>query len=246
MQVAADHAALNAAFRARDPRGDRLRVPAARDPGPRHRRRLLALAPGPERRHDRVPGREPPEVPGGRAQAAGARQRQQRLAAVRAADLRRRRPRQGPQAGRRDQRRLPDAAGVPRRHLRQPVQPLRPPVAGLPAGRGRGPRPRRGHRPVLRPQQRREDGAALGARDHGQHPGARVHQSLQPLPGRAGHGHPGARLQLGPGDGGARGGRAARSLPREMGYDWADLSYQEARPPARRARSSPSRSSSSS
>ena len=53
---------------------------------------------------------------------------------------------------------------LPRRHLRQPVQPLRPPVEGLRAGRGLGPGPRRGHQPVLRPQQRREDGPALGAR----------------------------------------------------------------------------------
>ena len=52
-------------------------------------------------------------------------------------------------------RRVRDAAGVPRRHLREPVQPLRAPVARLPPGRGRVPRGARGHRPVLRAQQRR-------------------------------------------------------------------------------------------
>ena len=36
-----------------------------------------------------------------------------------------------------------------------------------------------------------------------------------------------ARLQLGPGAGRARGGRAGRRCRREIGYDWADLSYQE-------------------
>ncbi len=62
-------------------------------------------------------------------------------------------------------RRLPDAPGLPRRRLREPVQPLRPAVAGLPAGRGRGPRRARRHRPLLRAQQRRRDGAALDPRD---------------------------------------------------------------------------------
>ncbi len=93
--------------------------------------------------------------------------------------------------------------------------------------RGLGPRPRRRHQPVLRAQQRRQDGPALGAPDHGQHPGARVHEPLQPLPGRAGHRHPGARLQLGPGARRRSRRSRKRSCPREMGYDWADMSYQE-------------------
>ena len=84
-----------------DPGSERRRFRAARHPGPRHRRRLLVLAPGPERRNRPVPGAEPPEVPGGRAEASRARQRQQRLAGRGAADLRRHQPRQGPEAGRR-------------------------------------------------------------------------------------------------------------------------------------------------
>ena len=48
--------------------------------------------------------------------------------------------------GRGARRRLPDDAGVPRRAVRQPVQPLRPAVARVPPGRGRqraAPRPGR-------------------------------------------------------------------------------------------------------
>ena len=63
--------------------------------------------------------------------------RQHHLPRRGAPDLRRRRPRQGAQAGRADRRRLPDAPGLPGRHLRERLQPLRPPVEGLPAGRGR-------------------------------------------------------------------------------------------------------------
>jgi hypothetical protein len=57
----------------------------------------------------------------------------------RAADVRRRRPGQGAQPGRGARRRLPDDADVSRRAVRQPVQPLRPSVARLPAGGRRGP-----------------------------------------------------------------------------------------------------------
>ena len=218
---------LNGVFRHADPRGERRRVSAARDPGPRHGRRLLVLAPGPERRQRRVPEPEPPEVPGGRAKAPRARQRQQRLAALRAPDLRRHQPGQGPEAGRRGRRRLPGAPGVPRRHLREPVQPLRPPVEGLPAGRGVGPRQGRGHQPVLRAQQRRQDGARS--------PPSRRPEGIAgpeftnrfnlfraaqvtgiPAPGYS-SGQATAALEE----------VAKEVLPREMGYDWADMSYQE-------------------
>ena len=164
---------------------------------------------------DRVSQHEPPEVPGGSAQETRARQRQQRLAPQRAPDLRRHQPGQGSEAGRRRQRRLPVAAGVPGRHLRQPVQPFRPAVEGLPAGRRRRPRAAVRHQPVLRPQQRRADGASLLGRDHPEDRGPRVHQSLQPVPGGAGHRNPRARLQLGSGHGGARRGREASPPARD-------------------------------
>ena len=132
---------------ARRCRGGRVRVRAARHSRHRHRRRLLVLAAGPQRRHRRVPEPEPAEVPGGGAQAPRAGERQRAVPRRGAAGVRRRRPGQGAEAGRRRRRRLPDAAGLPRRPLRQPVQPLRPAVARVPAGRGRGPPHPRGHRP---------------------------------------------------------------------------------------------------
>ncbi len=131
------------------------------------------------------------------------------------------------EAGRGGGRRLPDAPGLPGRGVREPVQPLRPAVAGVPPGRGRGPRGARGHRPVPRAQQRRQHAAALDRRDHAAHLRPRVHAALQPAfaPPRSPASPPPAT---------ARGRPWPRSkrwrsevLPREMGYDWADLSYQE-------------------
>ena len=84
-------------------------------------------------------------------------------------------------------------------------------VQGEAAGRVK----RRGHQPVLRPQQRREDGPAVGAPDHEEHPGTRVHQSIQPLPGGAGDRNPRARLQLRPGHRGARGRREGGPAARD-------------------------------
>ena len=222
----ADHAAGSTASFEPDSRGERRGLSAAGDPGPRHGRRLLVLAPGPERRQRRVPEPEPPEVPGSRAKTPRARQRQQRLAALRAPDLRRHQPGQGPQAGRRGRRRLPEPPGVSRRHLREPVQPLRAPVEGLSAGRGVGTRQGRGHQPVLRAQQRRADGAPVRRRDD---PGIagpeftnrfNLFRAAQvtgiPAPGYS-SGQATAALEA----------VAKEVLPREMGYDWADMSYQE-------------------
>ncbi len=123
--------------------------------------------------------------------------------------LRRRGPGQGAQAGRAGGRRLPDPAGLPGRALPEPVQPLRPAVAGLPAGRGRGPHQRGRHRPVPRAQQGRRHGAPFRPGDRPAHPGARVHQPLQPDPRRpgAGPGRPGLQLRPGP-DGPGAGGQA--------------------------------------
>ena len=59
--------------------------------------------------------------------------------AVGAAGLRRGRPRQGAEAGRRARRRVPDAAGLHGRLVRQLLQPLRAHLAGLHPGRGRVP-----------------------------------------------------------------------------------------------------------
>ena len=100
--------ALNRKFAAIPGRAG-LRVPAAGDPGHRHRRRLLGDAPGPQRRLRRLPREESPEVRAGRAQAARARQRLQPVPRLGAAGLRRGRPRQGAQA-----RRRPARASTPR------------------------------------------------------------------------------------------------------------------------------------
>ena len=54
-----------------------------------------------------------------------------------------------------------------------------------------------------------------------------VHQPLQRLSRGADHRRAGAGLQLGTGARRARGGGAQQTLPREIGYDWSDLSYQE-------------------
>ena len=56
-----------------------------------------------------------------------------------AAGLRRRRPRQGAQAGRRPEHGVQDAPGVHGRRLRELLQPLRTRLAGVRAGRGRVP-----------------------------------------------------------------------------------------------------------
>ena len=127
-------------------------IPGLGTPG-----RLLVLAAGSQRRH-RSTFLEPEraEVPR-RGAASGPSWPASTSPFTRggAAALRRRRSRQGAEAGRRARRRLPDDAGVPRRPLRQPVQPLRPAVARVPAGRRRRARQPDEHRPVLRAQQRR-------------------------------------------------------------------------------------------
>ena len=163
---------------------------------------------------DREPRRDAAAVPRRGAPAARARHRQLAVQRRGAAGVRRRRSRQGAEGRHRPARRLPDAADLPRRPLRQPVQPLRPAVARLPAGRGRGADQPREHRPVLRPQQRRPDGADVVAADDAPDVRAAVHQPLQRLPGGAGHRHGGARLQLGPGPRRARGGRARDAAAR--------------------------------
>ena len=174
------------------------------------------------------------EVPRRGAQAAGAGRRRRRTFTRRgAAAVRRRRSRQGAEAGRRARRRLPDDAGVPRRPVRQPVQPLRPAVARVPAGRRRGAHAaRRTSAQFYVRNNDGDDGAAVDARDDRADARAAVHEPLQRLPRRAGH-----RRARRPAT--ARARRSTRSrrsraqtLPREIGYDWSDLSYQEKKAPA--------------
>ena len=212
----------------RDPGGHGLRLHAAGHSRARRLRRFLALAAGSQRRLDRVPQREPAEVPRGGAQTPRAAERQQLVPRGGAAVVRRRRSRQGAQAGRGRVGCLSSTADVPRRLVHQSVQPLRPAVARLHAGRRpEPPRPRR-RRALLRSQQRRQHGAALGADYGAEYLRSRsTHSaSISSAPRRS----PGARrtgVQLGTGHGRARRGRRAGTLPREMGYDWSDLSYQE-------------------
>ena len=97
-------------------------------------------------------------------------------------DFRQGGPGQGAQAGRRPRPGLPDAPGLHGRILRQLLQPLRPPVAGLRGGGGRIPHQRRQAGTVLRAQTTKGTGAAFGGDHGGVAPGARVHDALQPLP----------------------------------------------------------------
>ena len=145
----------------------------------------------------------------------GAFERQQPLPRLGAPDLRRRGPREALEAGRGRGRRLPDPPGLPGRGVREPVQPVRTAVAGLPAGRGRRPGRARRHRPLPRAQQRRQHAAALDHRDHPPHLRARVHAALQHLPRRADHRAARARLQLGPGHASARRGGGPGPAPRD-------------------------------
>ena len=167
------------------------------------------------------------EVPRRRAQAAGAGRRDVAVHGGGAAALRRRRSRQGAEAGRRARRRLPDDAGVSRRPLRQPVQPLRPAVARVPAGRRRGRararrtsasstcatttarwcRSRRSRRPS-----RRSDRST---------PTASTSTAPRRSPARAAPGYSSGQALD------ALEEVAQQTLPREISYDWSDLSYQE-------------------
>ena len=86
-------------------------------------------------------------------EAARDRQPQHHFPVQRSAGVRRRRPRQGSQAGSKPERRLPHRAGFHGRILHQLLQSLWPPVAGLYRSRGRRPRQGRKRGKVLRPQQ---------------------------------------------------------------------------------------------
>ena len=149
---------------ARAARRPGLRLRSALDSGHRQRRRLRRHAPGPQRQDgvEYLAGERQALHRGGQ-QAARARGRRHGVPPRRAAALRRRELGQGLQARRERTRRLRHAAGAARLDLREPVQPLRPHLEGLPAGRARVPRQGRGHRRLLRAQQGPADGSALDA-----------------------------------------------------------------------------------
>ncbi len=134
-------------------------------------------------------------------------------------DLSRYRPRQGADPGRAAEQRVPGAAGLARRLLRQLHEPVRPHLAGAGAGGGRGSRADRRHLPDQRAQQRRQDDPdAQPCR--GAHRGRRAgHHPLQQPAGRHHPGQPraGRLLRAGAeGDGGGRGPHAAARLWRRM------------------------------
>ena len=228
-----------------DPGGERLRLPASGDPGPRHGRRLLLLAPGPQRRNGRVPRREPPEVPGGRAQAAGARQRQ-RVPAPRVpqvfADVDRDKVLKQGVAW----------ATCTRRCRRSSAASTSTSSTASGASGGSSCRPSRESASsledigaVLRAQRRRQHGALSTRRDDADDRGPEFTNRFNLFRAAQVTGVARARLQLGPGHGGARGGRARGPAARD-GLRLGRHVVPGARPRARRARSSCSRSSSSS
>ena len=122
-----------------------------------------------------------------------------------APDLRQSGPGQGAQAGRGHRRGLPGPAGLHGRLLRQLLQPLRPPVAGVRAGRGGIPGRSRTAGPVLRAQQERRLRALERPHQFGTALRAGVHHALQPLPLRADQCRHRPRVQFHPGDEGPGG-----------------------------------------
>ena len=219
---------LNRALARAVPEGDGVRRDAAVDSGPRQPGWVLALAAGSERRVGRTPESERAEVPRERAPAPRARRRHDAVHRRRPAALRERRPRQSAEAGARAGRRVPDDAGVSRRVVREPVQPVRPAVARLPPGRRR--RAKQHRRPSAQFYVRNndgDDGAAVGA-------ARRREPAFGPQYTNRFNVYR-AALVTGAAAPGYSSGQAldaledvARTtLPREIGYDWSDLSYQE-------------------
>ncbi len=163
------------------------------------------------------------EVPGGGAQAAGAGRRDVAVHGARAAGLCRRRSRQGAAPGRRARRCLSDDADVPGRAVREPVQPVRTAVARVPAG-GRA---RIGWRP-----------SRSGSSTCGTTPARWCRcRRCSRRSRRSGRSSRTASTCIAPRRSPARRRRAtararrwrrsrkwrAQTLPREIGYDWADL-----------------------
>ena len=172
---------------AADPRSDRLPLRPAHHRGLRRRRRLQLPAAGPQRHADHGrPRRADPQFPDRRAPAPGTGQPVHLVRPRRAADRSGAGPREGAQAGRADQRRLRRAAGHPRRHLRERLQPLRPPLPRLRHGRTGVPAEARGHRQLLRPQpHHRRHGPAVDPGHRGADLRHRDHHALQPAARRS-------------------------------------------------------------
>ncbi len=121
------------------PEGRRRGVRSAGHPGPRHRRRVHDGAAGPRRAHARVAGRPGRALHGGGQEAPGDRPHRDALPRQRAAGLRRHRPQQGAEGRRADRRREHDARLPARQRLRERLQPVRPRLQGVRAGRARVP-----------------------------------------------------------------------------------------------------------
>ena len=181
-------------------RRGRIRLFAARHSGHRHERRRDLHPSGSLRQGRRLPRRERREVRRRRTRTEGTRRSHTDVFTRRAAGFPECGPRQGAQAERRSECRLPDAADFHGRLLRQLLQPVRPPVAGLRAGRGRLPHERRSSRAVLREKQRRRDGAAQRRHKLEIDQRPRIHDALQSLSFRANQCHARARLQVRPGN----------------------------------------------
>ena len=147
-QFQAIKARLNAEL-SKLPEARSLRLLAARDSRRRHLRRVHLHSRRPVGRRRKVPLGQPEHVHGRRAQTPGDRQPEHHLPAQRAAAVRRGRSRQGHQAGRRHQRRVPHHPGLHGRPVRQLLQSLRTPMAGLRRSRRRLSHQARERRPVL-------------------------------------------------------------------------------------------------
>ena len=211
-----------------DSRGGRLRRDAAVDPGPRLAGRLHASGCriGPAARSSNLDAALQKFLDRG-AQAARARRRELAVQRRRAADLRRRRPRQGAEAGHRAHRRLPDAADVPRRAVREPVQPLRPAVARLPAGR------RAGAHAARRTSASSTSATTTATWCRCRRCSRRGRSSAREYTNRFNL-YRAAQVTGAPAPGYSSGQAldaleevAKATLPPEISYDWSDLSYQE-------------------
>src|SRR5882672_8980516 len=145
---------------------------------------------------------------------AGNRVDQHRLANDRAAVSRRSGYRQGTNTRRPGHRCLFGAADLPRRALCERLQPLRPDMAGVDAGRAAISRAARGHQsvPRARPRWRHDPVEHVGGRPRGVWTGGRL--SVQPVPGGAAHRHKRAGIQLRAGRGGDRASRARDAAAR--------------------------------
>ena len=136
-------------------------------------------------------------------------------------------PREGAHARRPGERGLPGDVRRPGRVVRQRLQPVRAAVPGLRAGRRGGPPESGGYRQSLRPvEDDQRDDSALDAGHHQEHRGHRADDPVQPAPLGGDQGAP-AR--------GYTSGQAlaaleqvfAETMPKEMGFAYSSISYQE-------------------